>query len=42
MIGSEDSVDSSVIDEALAKPTQGSLGTSLGDLFKKAMDNPKK
>ncbi len=42
VIGSEDSVDSSVIDEALAKPTQGSLGTSLGDLFKKAMDNPKK
>ncbi|MDF1839162.1 MAG: S1 RNA-binding domain-containing protein, partial [Planctomycetota bacterium] len=42
VIGSEDSVDSSVIDEALAKPTQGSLGTSLGDLFKKAMDPSKK
>jgi small subunit ribosomal protein S1 len=42
VIGSEDSVDSSVIDEVLAKPTQGSLGTSLGDLFKKAMDPSKK
>ncbi|MFT5197925.1 MAG: small subunit ribosomal protein S1 [Planctomycetota bacterium] len=42
VIGSDDSVDSSVIDEVLAKPTQGSLGTSLGDLFKKAMDPSKK
>ncbi|MBL4771680.1 MAG: S1 RNA-binding domain-containing protein [Planctomycetes bacterium] len=41
VIGSEDSVDSSVIDEALAKPSQGSLSTSLGDLFKKAMDSSK-
>ncbi|MCP5022030.1 MAG: S1 RNA-binding domain-containing protein [bacterium] len=42
VIGSEDSVDCSVIDEALAKPSQGALGTSLGDLFKKAMDPSKK
>ncbi len=42
VIGSEDSVDSSVIDDALAKPSQGSLGTSFGDLFKKAIDSSKK
>ena len=37
LIGSEDAVDADVIEEALAKPDSGSLGTNLGSLFKKAM-----
>ncbi|MEM9382403.1 MAG: S1 RNA-binding domain-containing protein [Planctomycetota bacterium] len=40
VIGSEDSVESQTIQEALDKST-GSIGTNLGDLFKKAMDGGK-
>ena len=39
LIGSDDSVDSSVIDEAVAKSQAATpRGTNLGSLFKKAMD----
>ncbi len=37
-IGSEDSVDSSVIDEALRTQTREPLGTSLGSIFQRAFD----
>jgi small subunit ribosomal protein S1 len=37
IIGSEDAVDADVIEEALAKPEAGNLGTNLGSLFKQAM-----
>ncbi len=37
IIGSEDAVDADVIEEALAKPDAGNLGTNLGSLFKKAI-----
>lgn len=39
VIGSDDSVDSAVIDEALARTQQGGpRGTNLGSLFKRALD----
>ncbi|MCE9594823.1 MAG: S1 RNA-binding domain-containing protein [Planctomycetes bacterium] len=38
LIGSEDSVDGSVIDEVLQKTSQVEAKTNLGALFKKAMD----
>ena len=41
VLGSEEAVDADVIDEVLAKPTEGSLGTNLGSLFKQAMDKKK-
>ncbi len=39
VIGSEDAVDADVIEEALAKPEGGNLGTNLGSLFAKALQN---
>lgn len=41
VLGSEEAVDASVIDEALARPDQGALSTNLGDLFKKALGGDK-
>ena len=38
VLGSDEAVDASVIDEALAKPTEGGLKTNLGDLFKRALE----
>lgn len=37
VLGSEDAVDSDVIDRNLAKPDQGNLGTNLGNLFRDAL-----
>jgi len=37
VIGSDDAVDADVIEAALAKPDAGNLGTNLGSLFKKAI-----
>ena len=37
VIGSDEAVDSSVIEDALAKPTDSGLSTNLGALFKKAL-----
>tara|TARA_R110002126_G_scaffold86474_1_gene208680 strand:+ start:2449 stop:3651 length:1203 start_codon:yes stop_codon:yes gene_type:complete len=37
VLGSEEAVDSDVIDQALSKPDSKGLSTNLGDLFKKAM-----
>ncbi|MEZ5974801.1 MAG: S1 RNA-binding domain-containing protein [Planctomycetota bacterium] len=41
VIGSEDSVEGDEIDRALAKPGNQPLGTSLGDLLRKARENKK-
>jgi ribosomal protein S1 len=41
VIGSEESVDASTIDQALAS-SSGGISTNLGDLFKKAMGDKKK
>ena len=41
VLGSEEAVDASVIDNVLAKPAEGSLGTSLGSLFRKALEGKK-
>jgi len=41
VIGSDDSVESEVIDQALAKPNAQGLSTNLGALFKKALDKKK-
>jgi small subunit ribosomal protein S1 len=41
MIGSEDSVDTAVIDEALRLAQPRPVGTNLGNLFKRALDKPK-
>jgi small subunit ribosomal protein S1 len=40
LLGSEDSVEGSVIDEALKKSVQKPLSTNLGSLFKKALKPP--
>ncbi|HPF15613.1 MAG: S1 RNA-binding domain-containing protein [Planctomycetes bacterium] len=40
VIGSEDSVDGADIAKNLATPATGGLSTSLGDLFKKALQKP--
>lgn len=37
LIGSDDAVDSGLIEEVLAKPTEGGLSTNLGALFQKAL-----
>ncbi len=37
LIGSEDAVDMSLIEDVLAKPEGGNIGTSLGSLFQKAL-----
>jgi transcriptional accessory protein Tex/SPT6 len=42
LIGSEDSVDSNVIDEAMKTAPPKPIGTNLGNLFKKALDKGKK
>ena len=41
VLGSEEAVDSDVIDENLAKPDAKGLSTNLGDLFKKALGDKK-
>jgi len=41
LIGSEDAVDSSTIDQALKQSSGNPIGTNLGALFKKALDNKK-
>ncbi|MEL6431980.1 MAG: S1 RNA-binding domain-containing protein [Planctomycetota bacterium] len=38
VIGSEDAVESSTIEAKLKENSSGSIGTNLGDLFKKALD----
>ena len=38
VLGSEDSVESSVIDEALQKSAEKPIGTNLGNLFRKAIE----
>lgn len=38
VLGSDEAVESDVIEKALAKPSAGSLGTNLGSLFKKALE----
>jgi transcriptional accessory protein Tex/SPT6 len=40
VIGSEDAVDSSVIDEAMQKNVAKPIGTNLGNLFKSALKKP--
>jgi len=40
MIGSEDSVDSAVIDTAMKANESKPIGTNLGSLFKKLKDKP--
>jgi hypothetical protein len=40
MIGSDDSVDTNVIDEAMRAAAPKPMGTNLGNLFKKAMKPP--
>ncbi len=42
VIGSEEAVDASVIDEALQKTQKPPTGTNLGNLFRRAMSDPKK
>ena len=42
MIGSEDSVDASVIDAAMKASAPRAMGTNLGSLFKAALDKDKK
>jgi len=37
VLGSEDAVDSDVIDKNLARPGEGNLGTNLGNLFRDAL-----
>jgi transcriptional accessory protein Tex/SPT6 len=40
LIGSEDSVDTNVIDEAMRAAAPKPMGTNLGNLFKKALKPP--
>jgi len=42
VLGSEDSVEASVIDEAMKKSSSEPIGTNLGSLFKRALDKGKK
>ena len=39
MLGSEEAVESDVIEKNLAKPGSQPLGTNLGALFKKALES---
>ena len=39
VLGSDEAVDANVIDDVLAKPAEGSLGTNLGSLFRKALED---
>jgi small subunit ribosomal protein S1 len=41
VLGSEEAVDSSVIDEAMQKNVAKPIGTNLGALFKRALEKPK-
>lgn len=41
VLGSDEAVDGSLINEVLAKPEQGTLSTNLGALFKKALEDKK-
>lgn len=42
VLGSEEAVDASVIDQELAKNSPKNLGTNLGSIFKRALDDKKK